>query len=318
VATLLSIGFEIHRHSRWLGATLNRAADDAFVEHEQGRFREAALHAAICLEGVLKIGATSMGIALKEPMTLGPAIGALRDSGRCPGELLQRLNTANEIRNRTPHDKDQLLRITEGDSPQLLCVLSLVVSWFGSQFGEANGTQESPDSIRIFLSLGGPHRLDQEQFVNNLRSEFRHLGVRLINLTKVDFDQKPFDQITDLMRQCRAALVVGLDRSHAYTVFERERSPGQRILHDQYIPTAWNQIEGAIAAALRLRVLVLREERLHHEGIFEAENHRHAIRNFSLRTESRAFSPELREDLARWVKLVRDEPPAAASLGADH
>ena len=56
---------------------------------------------------------------------------------------------------------------------------------------------------------------------------------------------------------------------HAYTVFECERSQREKLYQDQYIPTAWNQIEASMAIALQVPILVLREGRLHREGIFE-------------------------------------------------
>ena len=120
-----------------------------------------------------------------------------------------------------------------------------------------------------------------------------------------------------MMDGCAAALVVGLERSHAYTVFERERSSAERIYQDQYVPTAWNQIEGAMAAALRLPLLVLRESSLHAEGIFAADNHGHRIRPFDLRVESRGLSSEFASFLAGWVAEVRAGARARREQGLD-
>jgi hypothetical protein len=103
--------------------------------------------------------------------------------------------------------------------------------------------------------------------------------------------------------------VVGLERSHAYAVFERERSEREMLYQDQYISTAWNQIEGSIASALGLPILVLRERRVHKDGIFEANNHGHRIVDFDLRVESTGLSDELRSFLTGWVQDVRSISP---------
>jgi hypothetical protein len=132
--------------------------------------------------------------------------------------------------------------------------------------------------------------------------------VELRNIPGDSFDKdKPFDQVRELMAVCRAALVVGLERALVYTVSEREKP----VNKDRFIPTAWNQIEGSIASALRLPVLILRDARLHQEGIFEAKNHGHQVHDFDLAAERRGLSPELRRFLAGWVQYVRSLAPAA-------
>ena len=160
--------------------------------------------------------------------------------------------------------------------------------------------------LPIFLSTGRPHRLDQEQFLHRLHTQMRLLDVNLYSLSAPEYSRdQPFDQIRTLMTKCPAALVIGLERSHAYTVFEREDSIDETLHQDQIIPTAWNQIEGGMASALQIPVLVLRQSRLHPEGIFEASNHRHRIRDFSLAAECTGLTYELGTFLRGWVHAVR-------------
>ena len=66
-------------------------------------------------------------------------------------------------------------------------------------------------------------------------------------------------------------------RTHT-TVFERDDAKDERLHANQIIPTAWNQIEGSMASALGLPVLVLRQA-VHNEGIFEASHHQHRFAN---------------------------------------
>jgi hypothetical protein len=63
-----------------------------------------------------------------------------------------------------------------------------------------------------------------------------------------------------------------------------------------------------MAAAMRLPLLILRERRLHCDGIFEAKHHRHKIHDFDLQAESKSISPELRRFLGGWVENVRNGP----------
>jgi hypothetical protein len=245
---------------------------------------------------------------------LGQLIGAVRESGQASEALLERLQEANSIRKRASHDKTSsaslqasaLDTVTVGDSLQILNNLALVVNWYGQK--RSQQAEAPANALPIFLSVGGPHRLDQQQFLQRLRYEMQQLGVALHSLKKDEFhDSKPFDQIAELMASCRAALVVGLDRSHGYAVFEREKSDGQNVYLDHYTPTPWNQIEGGMASSLRLPILILRERRLHPEGIFEAESHGHYIFPFDLRVEAKELSVGLRKYLAGWVQSIRSK-----------
>ena len=300
-----------------LGDRLVSLANEALTAHEDKKYSLAVLKCGTCLEGILIQYLKRQANVAEPPKTLGPLIGAIRDGGAAPRELLERLNEAGVIRNRASHDHpNDLMRVTEGDSLQILNILALTARCCDSNSAATSQAAEGPQEVPVFLSIGSPHRLDQEQFLNALRSYSRSLGIRLLSLSSAEYSpDKPFDQIRELMMQCRATLVVGLDRTHAYTVFDREDSEREILHQDQFVPTAWNQIEGSVASAMRMEVLVLRERRLHREGIFEASHHRHHIRDFDLAVEAKELSSELRGFLAGWVDRLRllDKKPSASA-----
>lgn len=306
---LFEIGETIHKQSGWLGRALVEQADQALCDFNADNHATAVSKVAACLEGTVKKLLDDWQVPYARE-TFGQLIGKLREMPRVPKSLVERLSDANAIRNRSSvhdQDPDDIQRVNEGDSLVMLHSLRLLVSWGGTQISRQPAT---PADLPVFLSVGTEHRLDQLQFLQRLRRELRDQAVDLKHLIEPEYaDQRPFDQIRELMLTCKGALIVGLERSHAYTVFEREQSKKQEFYPDQYIPTAWNQIEGAMASALQLPVLVLTDDRLHSEGIFEAKNHRHRRETFNLAEEARELSPALRELLASWVKYVRRVAP---------
>jgi len=316
MAGTLLISVRLHQNHDWLGRGLVDLADQALVAHEQSNYIQAVTCAGRFLEGFLKQMLSELGVETDVRITLGPLIGAARKSADVPSELLERLDEANRIRNRIHEKQSPLDAITEGDSFQIISILDLVITWRGAKICGPRSTSSESDPFRVFLSVGGPHRLDQQQFLQRLRWEMQKLGVELVSLTSDEFsNDRPFDQIREIMLDCKAALVVGLERSHAYAVVERERSDREKVLPDQYIPTAWNQIEGSIASALELPVLVLRDARLHEEGIFEANNHRHLIREFDLIAGSIGLSQELCKFLASWVEHIKYDSSQPLPMG---
>jgi hypothetical protein len=312
MTNVLAIGLRLHCNGPWLGSRMVQLGGEALSAYEEKNYSLAVGQAGICLEGLLKRILEDWSIKVDGESTLGPMIGAIRNSQKAPPALLERLNEANTIRNRAAHEKaaPQLSKVTEGDALQIINILALVIDWFHDEFHPDCQLAPTQDLVPIFLSVGGSHRLDQERLLEHLRVAMLSLGVELRMLKQGQYSrEKPFDQIGEVMKSCRAALVVGLERSHAYAVFERERSEREMLYQDQYISTAWNQIEGSIASALGLPILVLRERRVHKEGIFEANNHGHRIVDFDLGVESTGLSDELRSFLTGWVQDIRSFAP---------
>jgi hypothetical protein len=317
MTSTLNIGLRIYAHSRWLEPEIVGKADEALTAHESRSYTQAVMNAGVCLEKLLSRELRQRAAQLEGKPTLGALIGKVRDSSLSHDALLRRLDEANNIRNRAAHEKEsELDAITEGDSLYMLNIVAKVVDWLGGQRGQSN-PDHAVDLVPVFLSVGGAHRLEQAQFLQHLRTELRRLGVDVRNLSAIEYSEdRPFDQVRELLKTCRGALIVGLERSHAYAVFERERSDREQLYQDQYTPTAWNQIEGAMASALGLSVLVLREQRLHLEGIFEVSNSRHVVFPFDLGVESRKISSNLLHLLTGWVGQLRSVLDSARTPGA--
>lgn len=312
--SLVRIGMLIHRHSKSLGGDFVVRADQALAAHEAGSHTESVALASQCLERLLKEALQRWSLPVPGLPALGPLVGAVDKTRKSPTALIERLNLANKIRNSVLHDKmagvaeeeESLTAANQGDSLLQIHILEMATEWFLKTFdAEAEAADEDDNKLRIFLSVGGPHRLDQTQFLGHLRTEMRRQGVQLLSLDGEYAENKPFDQIRELLATCHGALVLGMERSHAYAVFEKEKSDGEKYHPEQFVPTAWNQIEGSMASAVGLKVLVLRERRLHHEGIFEAKHHDHQICDFDLPIECRKLSSDLKQFLVGWVKKLR-------------
>ena len=308
MSNTLDVGMLIHNKSDWLGHSMVEHADQALSAHEGGSYDKAAIEVGICLEELLDKVMDEWAIKpIGSQRTQKSSIDVIRDSGKAPEALIKRLNGARIIRNMASHKGGHFLdNITEGDSLQLINILGLVVQWYCMEFHSKGDVDSGPQMLPIFLSVGTPHRLKQEQFIQHLRAVMRGLGVELRRLMPSSYSpDKPFDDIREIMSSCQAALVVGLDRSHAYAVFEKEKSADEILYQDQFLSTTWNQIEGSIASSLGLPILVLKESRLHNEGIFEASNHGHTIYPFVLDDQSKCISSDFNDYLEGWVQDIR-------------
>jgi len=183
----LAMGMHVHANSHWLGGDLSRVADEALSAHEDRNYTQAVARVGASLEGLLKKMLQHSGVPCEDKVTLGPFIGEVRNSSHAPSPLLGRLNEVNLIRNRTLHDKPSLLsQVTVGDSLHCLNVLVLIVDWCRGVLGREE-QDSATDQFAILLSVGGPHRLEQAQFLRHLRSEMRRLGLELHSLTPAEY-----------------------------------------------------------------------------------------------------------------------------------
>ncbi len=323
---LLLVGNDIHENLDWLDGRVVRLADEALIRIEEADFSGACNHCGsalemLCSQIVNYCGGQQPG---RSPATLGdyytaqkgqdkagaPLQGALRLAG-VPDEQIEavesRLRQAAHIRNKASHaQKTDILKPTRGDALLILEILGLLVRWYARSVIRVGDRCDPEASLKLFLSVGTPHRLDQKQFIEKLRFELRKNGIQLLNLSTQEYsDDKPFDQIRQIMAGCDGTLVVGWERFHAYTMIERERSPKHNLIQNIHLATAWNQIEGSMSAALGIPLLVLRETRLHPDGIFEAANHGSRIVAFDLAKESLSLSDEFLGTVTGWCASLR-------------
>jgi hypothetical protein len=326
MSDLLSVGNDIHDNLDWLDGRLVRLADEALIRIDESDYSGACNHCGsalemLCYQIIQFCGGQQPS---KTPPTLGdyytvqkgpdkneaPLQCALRKAGVSDEQIEaaeSRLRQAANIRNKASHvQKSDILKPTRGDALLILEILGLLVRWHAKHVVGSCEKLFPEASLNLFLSVGTPHRLDQKQFIEKLRFELRKSGISLLNLSTREYsDDKPFDQIRQIMSGCDGTLVVGWERFHAYTMIERERSPKHNLLQDIHLATAWNQIEGSMSAALGVPLLVLKEARLHPDGIFEAANHGSRIVTFDLAQESLSLSSELLKTVIGWTTTLR-------------
>ena len=322
---LITVGDVVHANLNWLHSEIVKHSDDALARYADARFSDAAISAGKTLECLCKqlVERSGANMHNRKPTTLSDYSTPLKNQGwesallpralipMCEDveqvkALLMRLEQAGKIRNKSAHGDSRILETTAGDALHIIEIVGIFVQWAAQYFADNGDKAKMPIEVKIFLSVGKPHRLDQKQFLEKLRSELMQSGVALVTLDTTEYSaEKPLPQIRELMKTCDGALVIGWERVHAYTLFERESSSSQKLHQNIHLATPWNHIEGSIAATLGLPLLILKENRLHSEGIFEASSHDHNIESFDLPTEATALSRGLMKLILGWVNYHR-------------
>jgi hypothetical protein len=122
----------------------------------------------------------------------------------------------------------------------------------------------------VFVSMGTPATDQQRNFRNALREELVKLGLNPRTPGQgYAANAQPLTMIERCMRECDGAIVVAYER---YRIVEGVEKPGgaeETRLSDVRFPTVWNHIEGALASAMELPLLVIAESGLKEMALLE-------------------------------------------------
>ena len=123
---------------------------------------------------------------------------------------------------------------------------------------------------KVFLSVGSTANEKQENFVRAMERYLENNGLTPQTVGRTYFSSKqPLAAIDELMQECVGSVIIAYERIHLKEAIEKRGHPRQQLLQGVNLPTAWNQIEAAMAYTLGHPLLVLVERGLKSEGLLE-------------------------------------------------
>jgi hypothetical protein len=127
-------------------------------------------------------------------------------------------------------------------------------------------------STKVFVSAGTPADESQATFRDAVMNAVELAGFTPRLMGTKDWDYKnPLRGVHRAMNECRGVVVVAYARYQIDTGSEL-RQEGGRPLDSVAFPTAWNQIEAAMAYEKGLPLLVVAEARLRREALLDSGN----------------------------------------------
>lgn len=128
----------------------------------------------------------------------------------------------------------------------------------------------------VFVSVGTGLNPQQEAFVSAVEARLRAVGVTPCSIGRNTFSASaPLQAVVELMDRCQGAVVIALERFHFEQGIERRGGDKERGIGPANLPTAWNQIEAAMAYGRGLPLMVLVDEQLRCDGLLEKGNDWH-------------------------------------------
>jgi hypothetical protein len=164
---------------------------------------------------------------------------------------------------------------------------------------------------KIFVSVGKTSTPEQEAFVSAIEDRLRGEGLIPHTVGRNTFTAgAPLKKVLQLISECSGAVVIALERTYFPAGTERRGNPSAADLQNVRLPTAWNQIEAAMAYCNERPLLVIVEDGLRDEGLLEKGNDWYVQRVTP--NHSALSTIEFNGVLASWKEevLARDAQPA--------
>jgi hypothetical protein len=148
----------------------------------------------------------------------------------------------------------------------------------------------------------------QEEFLAGIEKKLKSHNLNPVNLGKSNWSYRaPMSPIKKIMSKCKAAIIIGLERSHSYIGYDREGSPASSEYVHKFQSTPWIHIEAGMAYQMGIPLLILKEKKLHSEGILDPLVSEFFVFEFVIENVFKSLSAELISVIESWINDI-DSP----------
>jgi hypothetical protein len=156
----------------------------------------------------------------------------------------------------------------------------------------------------VFVSVATGLSSKQEEFVSAIEARLRAIELAPCTIGRNTFSSDaPLRAVTELMDRCAGVVVIAVERYRFSEGVERPGSAQEKSLSGVSLPTAWNQIEAAMAHSRGLPLLVLVDEQLRCDGLLE-KGYDWYVQDLKVEPAS-LTSPEFAGVLDNWRSRLR-------------
>jgi hypothetical protein len=278
----------------------------------------SAIWAAVFLEAFLGELAEKLAIGKPNQDDLNGRIQQLRQYSKnhnpqkpdVPDDIVNRCHDIRGTRNRLVHDMGLAKQTLNQDADFILAGLKVILDWYLEICGDSRSDEEGVDIseqhaslIPVFISTITPHTQRQEYFLEILMSRLREIGFQPKRLVTTIFDKNdPIAKVRKSIEACRGAIIVGLERSHAYFLRDKEGTEKQLEETHRKYTSGWLHLEAGIANALGLPVFVICEKDICGDGIFDREWNTYPVTELASLDEDSTELKTFLEHVAQWAR----------------
>jgi hypothetical protein len=157
-------------------------------------------------------------------------------------------------------------------------------------------------AINVFISYPTPFNKEQKKFIALLEKKLKKYNLNPVNLGKKNWNHKsPLQPIKKIMESCKAAVIIGMERHHSFIGYEKEFAKDSEELVHKYTTTPWVQIEAGMAYQCGLPLIILKEKKVHAEGILDPNLSEYFVFEFIVEKSTKKLPNGLNQMILSWV-----------------
>lgn len=160
--------------------------------------------------------------------------------------------------------------------------------------------------INVFISHPTPYNEKQAEFLSLLNEKLLLLELNPINLGKNNWDYRsPLIPIKEMIANCKAAIIVGMERHHSYIGYEKEFTKDSKEWIHRYSSSPWIQIEAGMAYQAGLPLLILKEKRVASEGILDASIGQYSVFEYEMEDIIDSLPTKIDLAIRKWASYFK-------------
>ena len=177
---------------------------------------------------------------------------------------------------------------------------------FKSQVFAEDKNKGHPNLIPVFFSLGTPHKLEQLEYVEQLKAHIKKYDIELIALDDDDWDEMdPLDPIRKKMLKCSGCLVLAMERYFVEEGINKRGSKQESKIENQNYTTPWTHIEATMAYILDLPFIILKEDSLKSEGMIDDQLFEWRIVKINPKNPKELGEYPVKQFIRMWVEEIK-------------
>lgn len=188
-------------------------------------------------------------------------------------EVIDRAHSIRVARNMAVHNTGRHKAGLDRQAEKVCDDIRVILDWWLSAYAPETD-QLDPPTGSVFLATITPDHPRHRAFLSDLKRGLLERGVQPVSVEMTEYDRKaPLSRVRTAMAECDAVLIVGLERSRAYLVCDREGTPRQVEAKHRRYSSAWLHMEAGLAFGMGLdkQVYVVCEEPIWSEGVFDRD-----------------------------------------------
>ena len=304
--------YQMETYQKYISKGVFQHLSEGITAFQKEDFFSASVWSSVFLEAFLAEWMERFDIKLNsEHVDLYNRIQRIENNTGTPEDITDRCNTIRLLRNRLVHDKGLKKTTIMEDANSIYVNLREILEWYCQQASPIEEKQQNEEKnineeelLPVFISTLNPDNEKQRYFLSGFKERLKRMGVKPVSCEFNFYDGKdPLKRVRSEIEKCKAVIVVGLERSNAYYIKDKEGSKKENIETHRKYTSGWLHLEAGIANALGKEVFVLCQHDIYSDGIFDRNWNTYPVLEFTELDESSREFTKFFDYLSRWIEM---------------